>query len=56
MVAYVVPRNPEAPPTLAALRAAVSSVLPAYCAPKELVLRRAIPRTSLGKPRRAILG
>jgi O-succinylbenzoic acid--CoA ligase len=33
----------------------VKAVLPAYCAPKQLVLVDAIPRTALGKVRRAAL-
>jgi O-succinylbenzoic acid--CoA ligase len=43
------------PPHLEDLRAAVKAVLPAYCAPRELVLVGAIPRTALGKVRRAAL-
>jgi o-succinylbenzoate---CoA ligase len=41
------------PPTLDALRDAIKRVLPAWCAPKELVLRDSIPRTAIGKVRRA---
>jgi O-succinylbenzoic acid--CoA ligase len=52
VVAYVVAHDPGAPPQLAALRDAVRAVLPAYCAPHELQLVAAIPRTALGKPRR----
>jgi len=35
------------------LRDAVKAVLPAYAAPKQLVLVDAVPRTALGKVRRA---
>ena len=52
VVAHVVPIDPAAPPALERLRDAVKRVLPAYAAPKELVLVEAIPRTSLGKVRR----
>ncbi len=39
-------------PSLDSLRDAVKAVLPAYCAPRRLVLADAIPRTALGKVRR----
>ena len=52
VVAYVVPADRAAPPSLDALRDAVKAVLPAYAAPKELVLVDAVPRTALGKVRR----
>jgi o-succinylbenzoate---CoA ligase len=51
VTAVVVPSRP-APPTLDALRDAVKAVLPAYCAPRRLVLVESIPRTALGKVRR----
>ena len=41
------------PPTLAALRDAVKAELPAYAAPRELVLVESLPRTALGKVARA---
>jgi O-succinylbenzoic acid--CoA ligase len=50
VVAYVV-ATPN-PPTLDQLRDIVKQTLPAYCAPKELVLVDALPRTSSGKIRR----
>jgi O-succinylbenzoic acid--CoA ligase len=53
VVAHVVPSG--APPTLDELRAAVKELLPAWCAPKELVLRESIPRTAIGKIRRSAL-
>lgn len=53
VVAHVVPAGD--PPTLDGLRDAVKAVLPAWCAPKELVLHDAIPRTALGKVRRGEL-
>jgi O-succinylbenzoic acid--CoA ligase len=54
VTAFVVPSGP-APPTLEALRDAVKAQLPPYCAPQRLELVTAIPRTSLGKPRRSAL-
>jgi O-succinylbenzoic acid--CoA ligase len=44
------------PPTLAELRDAVRQELAPHCAPRRLVLVDAIPRTALGKVRRADLG
>jgi O-succinylbenzoic acid--CoA ligase len=55
VVAYVVPREPTDPPRLEALRDHVKQELPAWCAPRELVLVDALPRTALGKVRRADL-
>ncbi len=55
VVAWVVPVDPGDPPTLAELRAHVRDALPAYAAPKSLVLRHVIPRTTLGKVQRAAL-
>ncbi|MCU1497867.1 MAG: AMP-dependent synthetase [Acidimicrobiales bacterium] len=55
VVAVVVPANPSEPPTLAALRAHAKARLPAHAAPRELVLAVTLPRTTLGKIRRADL-
>ncbi len=55
VVAVVVP-SPGADPTLDSLRAAVKEQLPAYCAPRRIVLAESIPRTALGKVRRGALG
>jgi o-succinylbenzoate---CoA ligase len=55
VVAFVVPRPGAAAPTLADLRAAAKELLPAFAAPRELVVVAAIPRTSLGKVARAAL-
>ncbi|MGE0794508.1 MAG: class I adenylate-forming enzyme family protein [Acidimicrobiia bacterium] len=55
VVAWVVPADRSAPPALDALRDAVKAVLPAYSAPRELVLVDALPRTPLGKLRRHLL-
>jgi O-succinylbenzoic acid--CoA ligase len=55
VVAFVVPRPGVAAPTLADLRTWVKEALPAFCAPRELVLASEIPRTALGKPRRDAL-
>lgn len=55
VVAWVVPRRPATPPTLASLRRLAKDALPAYCAPKELVLVAGLPKTAAGKTRRAQL-
>ncbi|MEM9038345.1 MAG: fatty acid--CoA ligase family protein [Actinomycetota bacterium] len=51
--AVVVPLNRDRPPTLISLREHVKERHPAFVAPRALVLTDAIPRTSLGKPRRS---
>ena len=51
----VVPADAAAPPTLDALRAHVKEVLPAFHAPRRLMLADALPRTTLGKLRRSEL-
>ncbi|MCU1375209.1 MAG: menE, partial [Actinomycetia bacterium] len=53
VVAWVVAAG--TPPTLEELRDAVKSELPAYAAPKQVVLVGELPRTALGKVRRAEL-
>lgn len=53
VVAYVVAGDVE--PTLDALRDAVKAVLPAYAAPKQLVLVDSLPRTAIGKVQRSRL-
>lgn len=55
VVAWVVPRDPDSPPTLEDLRAVVQETLPPWHAPKELVVVSSLPRTSSGKVRRASL-
>ena len=55
VVAWVVPADPSAPPSLDELRAAVRATLPAYAAPRGVVLVSELPRTSLGKIRRNLL-
>ncbi|MEY2398650.1 MAG: o-succinylbenzoate---CoA ligase [Actinomycetota bacterium] len=55
VVAFVVAADPAAPPSLNALRDHVKDTLPAYCAPKELVLVDALPRTTSGKVQRSEL-
>jgi O-succinylbenzoic acid--CoA ligase len=54
VTAYVVAAGDA--PTLAELREAVKRELAPYCAPRRLVLVDAVPRTALGKVRRADLG
>jgi len=53
VVAHVVPRRRGAPPTLESLRAHVSQRIAGYKAPRQLVLVDTLPRTALGKLRRA---
>lgn len=55
VTAVVVPRSGEDPPTLAELRAHVRRSLPAHAAPRRLELVAALPRTAIGKMRRADL-
>ncbi|KAA0234396.1 MAG: putative 2-succinylbenzoate--CoA ligase [Acidimicrobiales bacterium] len=55
VVAMVVPQDPRSPPRLQDLRRLVKERLPAYSAPKELLLVDALPRTTLGKLRRGEL-
>lgn len=52
VTALVVPTDPDAPPQLDSLRATVKATMPGFCAPRRLVIRRQLPRTSLGKLRR----
>jgi o-succinylbenzoate---CoA ligase len=49
VTALVVPADPADPPTLDELRDAAKRELPAYCAPRELILVAELPRTALGK-------
>lgn len=49
VVAWVVPTDPAEPPDLASLRTFVADQLPAYAAPRELILVGRLPRTSAGK-------
>ena len=55
VVAVVAPSDPGAPPDLLELRALVRDQLAAYCAPRDLVLVETVPRTAIGKLRRAEL-
>jgi len=54
VVAFVVPVTPAQPPDLDRLRGTVKESLPAYCAPRELVLVDDLPRTALGKIKRPV--
>lgn len=49
VVAVVVPADPARPPLLDELRSHVRASLPVWCAPRELVVVDALPRTALGK-------
>jgi O-succinylbenzoic acid--CoA ligase len=55
VVAVVVPADPAHPPSLESLRDLVKAARPAYAAPRRLELVEALPRTALGKVRRASL-
>jgi O-succinylbenzoic acid--CoA ligase len=56
VVAYVVPADPAAPPSLEELRDHAATSLPRHKAPRELVLvPDGLPRTASGKVRRAAL-
>lgn len=55
VVAFVIPADPDQPPTLDELRYRVKAELPGYAAPRELVLLEQLPRTVIGKLRRNLL-
>ena len=55
VVAYVVPADPTAPPTLADLRAFAAVRLSAAKLPRQVVVVDAVPRTPGGKPVRRLL-
>jgi o-succinylbenzoate---CoA ligase len=55
VVAIVVPVDGRRPPTLDALREHTKDQLPAFCAPRRVVVRPELPRTTLGKLKRAEL-
>jgi o-succinylbenzoate---CoA ligase len=55
VVAVVVPSDPADPPSLESLREWAKRSRPAYAAPRALELVEALPRTALGKVRRASL-
>jgi O-succinylbenzoic acid--CoA ligase len=55
VVAYVVLRSSADAPSLDALRGIVKETLPAYCAPRQIVVVDTIPRTAVGKIRRGEL-
>jgi o-succinylbenzoate---CoA ligase len=55
VVAWVVPKDPSAPPGLEELRELVGSLLARWAAPRQLVVVGSLPRTSSGKVRRSDL-
>lgn len=55
VVAWVVPADPAAAPTLEEAKEAVRAELAPFAAPKQLLLVDELPRTALGKPRRLAL-
>ena len=56
VTAYVVPVDPARPPTLAELRDHVKEHLPAFNAPRRVVIVPEVPRTTLNKVKRSQLG
>lgn len=55
VVAWVVPADPAAPPTLGELRALVTAHLAPWAAPRELAVVPSLPRTASGKVARRLL-
>ena len=55
VTAFIVPRDPAAPPSLRDIRATVKAELPASHAPRRVVLKTSIPVTALGKIRRDVM-
>ncbi|MGZ4108169.1 MAG: class I adenylate-forming enzyme family protein [Actinomycetota bacterium] len=55
VVAFVVPSDPAAPPSLDELRDHASAAIARFKAPREVVLLDALPRTASGKVRRGAL-
>jgi O-succinylbenzoic acid--CoA ligase len=55
VVAVIVPADPSAPPSLDAVRDVVKAELPAYAAPRQVVIAGALPRTGIGKVSRTAL-
>ena len=55
VTAHVVVRDGGRPPDLAELHAMVTASLPAFSAPRKVVVHAELPRTSLGKVKRAEL-
>jgi O-succinylbenzoic acid--CoA ligase len=55
VVAFVVPLDPNAPPTLDELRDAARARLPRHGLPREVVVLRELPRTPVGKLQRGAL-
>ncbi len=52
VVAWIVPTDRSAPPTLAAIRALTAESLPSFMAPKEVRIVESLPTTTSGKVRR----
>ena len=55
VTAMVVPVDDACPPSLEALRDLVNEVMPAFCAPRRVIICDELPRTSLGKLKRHTL-
>lgn len=55
VTAWLVPVDPAHPPSLESVRARVRETLPAFMAPRSLHIVTELPRTNLGKLRRAML-
>ncbi|HUE60466.1 MAG TPA: hypothetical protein VMO88_12870, partial [Acidimicrobiales bacterium] len=56
VVAWVVPSDPGDPPALDELVALVAERVAPFAAPKQVVSVHSLPRTSIGKVRRDLLG
>ena len=55
VVAWVVPADPDQPPSLEAVREHVKQTMPSYAAPKSVVIVDQLPRTAIGKVQRTQL-
>jgi O-succinylbenzoic acid--CoA ligase len=56
VVAWIVPTDRADPPALEELRSLVAETVAPFAAPKEVVVVGSLPRTSIGKVRRDLLG
>jgi O-succinylbenzoic acid--CoA ligase len=56
VVAWVVPCDPAEPPAVEELRTLVAERVAPFAAPKQVVIVQSLPKTSIGKVRRDLLG
>jgi o-succinylbenzoate---CoA ligase len=52
VVAWIVPAESASPPSLRELRGGVAENLAPFAAPRQMILVKSLPRTSIGKVRR----